>query len=567
MTLRAIHDFELQLLEPFIAMTERGIRIDEPRRVAMLADVTAAKAPLEADIGAYVVGTILPVHTERIAPAKAHLFRERRVCACCRNGKAKRGACWACAGFEKKPTKKQLAERTAKLGVISGALLVCRRCNGAGAFVATVFNPVSPEQVKIVLYELLKLPPRMKDKKLTTDEKALKSLLAECDHKPEAHALISQLLQLGKLGTIAEILERIAPGPDGRIRAVYNPAGTETGRPSISETFLIESTNLGNMPKREATEPRFDVRSCFVPDEGCVFVEADLSGAELWPTAACSNDTKLLELLRSGAKPHRWLASSILGKPEADVTEQEYMLGKTANHALGYGMQWKTFMENVNAVADRTGIAINAKQAKLWHEGYHKAFPARAQWWGRTHGELVRTGKLTTCFGRARMFYGRNRGERLGDTHREYIAQEPQSTIADLTNRGLLRWWRQHDGKVGILLAQLYDSLLIQCKREHATLCAALVRRCLTEEIEVRGIRITIPVDVKVRESWAVCEETDEQKTTTTFEGLLSTTDGQVYCPTCKMWWGTHRGQRPRTESTCRQCALPERGQTRGETP
>ncbi len=65
MTLRAIHDFEVALLDPFIAMTERGIRIDEPRRAAMLADVTSAKAPLERDIGAYVVDTILPAHRAR----------------------------------------------------------------------------------------------------------------------------------------------------------------------------------------------------------------------------------------------------------------------------------------------------------------------------------------------------------------------------------------------------------------------------------------------------------------------------------------------------------------------
>ena len=87
------------------------------------------------------------------------------------------------------------------------------------------------------------------------------------------------------------------------------------------------------------------------------------------------------------------------------------------------------------------------------------------------------------------------------------ILQEPMITIADLLNRGLLRWWRQHDGKVGILLAQVYDSVLIQCKRELAPVVVQLVRRCLTEEIEVRGTRFTIPVDVKVLESWAATKE------------------------------------------------------------
>jgi hypothetical protein len=71
----------------------------------------------------------------------------------------------------------------------------------------------------------------------------------------------------------------------------------------------------------------------------------------------------------------------------------------------------------------------------------------------------------------------------------------------------LLRWWRQHDGKVGELIAQVYDSLLILAREEHADLCATLVKRCLTEEIIVHGITLTVPVDVKVMKTLAVLGE------------------------------------------------------------
>ena len=520
MTLRAIHDFELALLDPCLAMTERGMRIDDVKRQQMLADLAAARAPLEADVSAYVTQNVLVTHAARLAESKAHLFHKRVVCACCRNGKAKRVACWECAGFEKKPTAKQLRERSTFLqqsapGVQHGDYVVvdvsplkpCAVCAGAGASTRVVFNPASDTQLKIVLYELLKLPPRTKHKVLTTEEPALKSLLAFA--APEVGDFIRKLLRIGKLDTTASTLRRIAPGPDGRIRSVYNPAGTETGRFASSETFLIQSTNLNNMQKREAVEPMFDVRACFVPSEGCVFVEADFSGAEAWITACCSQDYALLELLRSGAKIHRWTAARALGKPESEVTEQEYSLYKTARHALNYGMQPPTFVQNVNEVADRTGVAITLAQGRKVYVDYHALHPNLAGlWWKNVQATLVRTGRLTTCFERMRTFYGRNRGEWLGETHREGIAHEPQSTIADLLNRGLLRWWRQHDGKVGNLLAQVYDSLLIETPRERATLCAQLAKRCLTEEIEVHGIKITVPVDVKVLESWAVTKGT-----------------------------------------------------------
>lgn len=497
MSLRHIHDFELALLDPYLSMLERGIRIDDARRQRMLADIAVERASKAAEVSRYVVEYVLPTYAERLGADKAHLFHERRVCACCRNGKAKRTACWSCWGFEKKPSKKALNDTV---------LGVCAKCAGVGAFIATIFNPASPDQLKVVLYDLLRLPARTKSGKLTTDARALKSLLAEA--KSDAATFLLTLLRVTKLDSIAEVLRRIAPGPDGKIHSAYNPAATETGRPASSETFLMPaSTNLNNLPKKEVTEPLFDVRSVCIPDDGMVFVEADFSGAEQWVASCCAGDTDFLAVLRSGVKVHRWTAARILKKSEADVTELEYSLYKTARHALNYGMQWKTFMENVNFVADRTGVAITAAQAKAVYAGYHELHPKlQSVWW---KGVMTRLsgGTLTTCFGRRRTFYGRNRGEWLGETHREAIANEPQSTIADLLNRGLLRWWRQHDGHVGELLAQVYDSVLIQTPRAKAQLCADLVRRCLTEEIEVHGIKITIPVDVKICESWAVLKE------------------------------------------------------------
>src|SRR5687767_8908124 len=69
---------------------------------------------------------------------------------------------------------------------------------------------------------------------------------------PIAQRIITLALQATKTGTMRGIYERIAPAADGRIRSVLSPVGTETGRFSHSESFLEESTNLGNMPKKTA---------------------------------------------------------------------------------------------------------------------------------------------------------------------------------------------------------------------------------------------------------------------------------------------------------------------------
>ena len=501
--LRAVHDFEVALLDPCLAMTERGLRVNNERRLAMIENLDSQRGPLTAQLCDFVVQRVLPLHMDKLGD-RIGLFRKRAVCKCCRNGKGKREACWACATFTKKPTKKTIKELEAAYGYPI-ELKPCAKCGGAGESFRTEFNPASPEQVKIVLYDLLKLPKRTKDGKLTTDEEALKSLLA--DASPEAREFIVALLRLGKLDTMRSIAVRIAPGPDGRIRTTYNPAGTETGRFSSSETFLIESTNLQNLPKREAVSADLDVKSCIEADPGCVLIEADLSGAEAWVTAALSEDHALLTRLRAGTKLHRWRASELFHKPETEITEEEYSGAKTAGHALNYGMEWATFMKDVNKVADRTGFAINAAQAKAIRAAYHQLHPGLAPWYDRVLVKLATKGVMQTCFGRRRTFYGRNRGEKLGDAHREAIAYEPQSTIADLLNRGMLRWWRQHDGRVGELLAQVHDSVIVQTTEARGRMVAELVKRCLSEDITVNGITIRIPVDIKVLKTWAVHKE------------------------------------------------------------
>ncbi|KKK85238.1 hypothetical protein LCGC14_2775290, partial [marine sediment metagenome] len=194
-------------------------------------------------------------------------------------------ACWSCAGFEKAPTKKQLAvyfEGCEKTGMRwewypEDVLSACRKCGGEGKGSKLLYKPSSDDQTKIVLYDLCRLPKRMLKKKLTVAEDKLKTLVAF-----DKRGIVPKLLKITKHATIVSILERMKPGPDGRLRTFLNPAGTETGRFSSAGGFLEPfSTNLQNLPKREAAkDPKYDVRRCVIPDEGCVLIEADLGQAE-----------------------------------------------------------------------------------------------------------------------------------------------------------------------------------------------------------------------------------------------------------------------------------------------
>ena len=168
-----VYEDELGSVPWCMKMLERGLPVDEPRR---LERVEALGARLHEDL-AKLRGLVLERLAEVVPdmpPAVKRLFWERQVCPCCRNGAGKLKACWSCAGFEKKPGKKALAESGRELAE-------CRRCKGRGERTRVRYNPASEKQNKVVLYDVLKLPPRYEKGKLTTSESALRSLLGSLE--------------------------------------------------------------------------------------------------------------------------------------------------------------------------------------------------------------------------------------------------------------------------------------------------------------------------------------------------------------------------------------------------
>ena len=492
MSLSKLHEFELQLVEPCLQMLRRGLRVDEAKRREMLGALDAELTPLKERLNALVAPSLAKASVD-----KTRLFAEKWTCQTCRNGKKKR--------------------------------LTCEACAGQGQRVWLEYNPSSEKQTKVVLYDLLKLPKRTKGGKLSSDEDDLKGLLAH-----DTSGVVKAQLRYKKCQTMRGAFERIAPGEDGRIRTWYNIAGTETGRFSSAETFLERSTNLQNLANKVAAhEPLFDVRRCIVPDEGEVFLYADLSQAEARIVAALSGDERLLEMWSDPSFDiHAWTAAAIFGKDVTNVSAQERFLGKVARHALNYGMGWNRFLQNVNADADITGVSISASDAKRIVAAYHHLHPRLEAWWRKVATCLDTHGHLETVFGRRRTFFGRRETDRwLDHTHKEAIAFEPQATVADLLNRGLLRYWRHYDNegavsggslqedgpmgntRHGRLLAQVHDAVLVSVPEEFASREATHLCECLEEEIEVAGTRLTVPCNIEVgRTSWAELESLEETR-------------------------------------------------------
>ncbi len=513
MTPDELQKFELALAQPCMAITARGLRIDEERRLSMIAVLEAEIQPLHDELQ----GIVLPLVGENEAKLKKlkkwHLFVEKWCCSCCRGGVKKAAACWSCAGFEKSPTKKMLAVWAelplSEIQLHDTWLKPCQKCNGIGKGSKLLYKPSSPEQTKIVLYGLCHLPKRMLKKKLTVEEDALKTLVMH-----DKRGIVKRLLVLTKHATIVSTLKQMQPGPDGRLRTFQNPAATETARLNSAGGFLEPfSMNLQVLPKREAAKnPKYDVRRCIIPDEGCVFIEGDLSQAEARGTAYLADDGPLI---RRWDHPdfdvHKWMASIAFEKEMSEVTKKERnYIGKTIAHAVDKGTGEKTYMKSVNSESDLTGFTITLDFASRALANVHRRRPALKRWWRKLNQQLHSDGSLTTVWGRKRTFFGRRppADDWLDKVHREAIAHGPQSMVADLLNMGMVAFWDRFDGRLGNILLQIHDAVLIQTETPKRAMAAQALKSCLTIPMKIGERELTIPVDVSwSARSWGEMEE------------------------------------------------------------
>ncbi len=293
-------------------------------------------------------------------------------------------------------------------------------------------------QLKSLFYDTLKLPVQYKrekgQKKVTVGREALEKLKFHFYAIP----LINAILKLRDLDKLIQVLES-GVDRDGRLRASFNVAATVTGRWSSSKNVFGRGTNLQNITER--------MRRMFIADRGRKLAYPDLEQAESRVVAHLSQDPRYIEACESGDL-HTTVARLIwpdlawTGDLDKDkkIAESPYYrhftyrdLSKRGGHLSNYGgSAWKL----------ARALKVEEKLAEEFQETYFSTFRGIRDWHHSVQYRLQSTGIITTPLGRRRTFFGR-----LNDDHtlREAIAHEPQSTVADIFNIGLLRTWQKYD--------------------------------------------------------------------------------------------------------------------------
>jgi DNA polymerase-1 len=355
------------------------------------------------------------------------------------------------------------------------------------------FNWRSNPNLMELFYDKLKIPPITRQGRPTVNRDALERLESYLIAKP----IVTHIKALRELGKKISML-KTEIDPDGRMRTSYNIAGTTTGRFSSSFSEFGTGTNLQNIEEI--------LRSVFVADKGMKMAYLDAEQGESRVVGAIEwnlfEDASYLDACETGDL-HTTVAkicwpglpwTNDLAKDRTFAELPYYrhydrrFMCKKIGHGTNYGGKATTLSQQ--AKVDRRAI-------EEFQPLYFKAFPAHLRWHQDVEHKLRSVGFIISLLGRKRWFFGRRDDD---STLREAIAYDPQGSLADILNHGMLNVWLHHDAE---LLMQIHDAILIQYPEEEEDEIIPKVLKQLRYPIQLsHGREFLIPYDCKVGWNW-----------------------------------------------------------------
>lgn len=241
-----------------------------------------------------------------------------------------------------------------------------------------VFNPGSSTQMAWMVFDRLKLKPRIKKGRSTS-----KDILASIVDPP---ALVTKVLEYRTVKKehstyVIGLLD--ARDTDGRVRTNFTLHITATGRLSSKEP------NVQNQPSANGVG---NIRKAFIAKPGYILGEIDYSGAELRWLAFLSGDQTLLEIFREGRNLHVETATKMFGP---HFTKQQKMIAKALNFGIAYGRE-------APSIADTFNISIEEAQGHI--DNWFKAYPGAHKYLEWCADQVAKGNYLETPWGRRRRF-------------------------------------------------------------------------------------------------------------------------------------------------------------------
>ena len=348
-------------------------------------------------------------------------------------------------------------------------------------------NLSSPKQVGALLYEKLKLNPKVKKSakgSYPTDEETLTGLL-------DAHPIVGKILEyrgIKKLiSTYTDALPQLINDKTGKIHTTYNQSLTATGR--LSST----NPNLQNIPIR--TQKGREIRKSFIPSTpNGYIVSADYSQIELRLMAHLSQDPHLVDAFNRNMDIHTATAAKVFKVDEMSVTKEQRSRAKVANFGIIYG---------ISAFGLSQRLGMSRTDSKQLIDEYFNNYPKVKEYMNNMIQKAREEGYVETIYGRKRFLpdiNSRNAAVRSYN-ERNAINAPLQGSAADIIKVAMINIYKRlnAEGLKSKMVLQVHDELIFDVTEQEVEQICNIV----TQEMEkVAKLRIPLVAECGKGYNW-----------------------------------------------------------------
>ncbi|MBL7220135.1 MAG: DNA polymerase I [Phycisphaerae bacterium] len=346
------------------------------------------------------------------------------------------------------------------------------------------FNPDSPKQLAVVLFEDLALPVI---KKVKTGPSTDSGVLEELACRHELPGIVLEYRKLTKLlGTYVKSLAASINSQTGRVHTSFHQAGTATGRLSSSDP------NLQNIPIR--TPQGRKIRAAFIAPPGTLLLSADYSQIELRMLAHLCGDRKLREAFAADQDIHRIVAAEVFGVPVDEVTPEQRGRAKTVNFGIIYG-------QTAHGLS-RT-LRISRTEAGEYIRSYRNRFPEIDKFLKSCIAHAQEHGYVETILARRRNIpeIDSRNPQRRAFAERLALNSVVQGSAADLIKRAMINIASRlaAETRPSRMLLQIHDELVFETPE---TAIESDREMIVTEMCGAVELTIPLKVDIAAGNNW-----------------------------------------------------------------
>lgn len=259
----------------------------------------------------------------------------------------------------------------------------------------SLINIGSPQQIAILLYDILGEKPVPRQPARGTGEEVLKAIDNEFCKAILDYREVAKLIS-----TYIDKMKNVINPNDGKVHCVFNQYGAKTGR------FSSQDPNMQNIPSHNK-----DIRKMFVADDGYVLMSSDYSQQEPKVMTQMCGDEKMLNAYKQGKDLYAEIASLAFDKPYEDclefyLDENGNKTGETNKEGKERRTQAKSILlgilygRGITSVAEQ--LHCSKQKAQDIQNKVFRGFPAIQKFEEDSKQMAREFGYVTTLWGRKR---------------------------------------------------------------------------------------------------------------------------------------------------------------------